>query len=131
MKYLTYSELNKKQLEISHFVKTLKKLKSLKSFKLVSSEFVVLAFVNDSPLRVIDDDNATIDIDDIKNIFDVQRFTENDANDVIREMNLLNKEFNNYSFNYRKVRLKEFKEIMIKLEEIKLKRIIKLKALLK
>lgn len=131
MKYLTYSELNKKQVEISHFVKTLKKLKSLKSFKLVSSEFVVLAFVNDSPLRVIDDDNVTIDIDDIKNIFDVQRFTENDANDVIREMNLLNKEFNNYSFNYRKARLKEFKEIMIKLEEIKLKRIIKLKALLK
>lgn len=131
MKYLTYSELNKKQLEISHFVKTLKKLKTLKSFKLISNEYVVVAFNNDSPLRVIRDFNETIDIDDVTDIFDVQRLHENEANGVIQEMNTLNKEFNNYSFNYRKMNVQQFREIMVKLQEIKLKRIVKLKSLLK
>lgn len=131
MKNLTYSELNKRQLEISHFVKTLKKLKTLKSFKLISNEYVVVAFNNDSPLRVIRDFNETIDIDDVTDIFDVQRLHENEANGVIQEMNTLNKEFNNYSFNYRKMNVQQFREIMIKLQEIKLKRIVKLKSLLK
>ena len=131
MKDLTYSELNKRQLEISHFVKTLKKLKTLKSFKLISNEYVVVAFNNDSPLRVIRDFNETIDIDDVTDIFDVQRLHENEANGVIQEMNTLNKEFNNYSFNYRKMNVQQFREIMIKLQEIKLKRIVKLKSLLK
>lgn len=131
MKNLTYSELNKRQLEISHFVKTLKKLKTLKSFKLISNEYVVVAFNNDSPLRVIRDFNETIDIDDVTDIFDVQRLHENEANGVIQEMNTLNKEFNNYSFNYRKMNVQQFREIMVKLQEIKLKRIVKLKSLLK
>lgn len=131
MKNLTYSELNKRQLEISHFVKTLKKLKTLKSFKLISNEYVVVAFNDDSPLRVIRDFNETIDIDDVTDIFDVQRLHENEANGVIQEMNTLNKEFNNYSFNYRKMNVQQFREIMIKLQEIKLKRIVKLKSLLK
>lgn len=131
MKNLTYSELNKRQLEISHFVKTLKKLKTLKSFKLISNEYVVVAFNNDSPLRVIHDFNETIDIDDVTDIFDVQRLHENEANGVIQEMNTLNKEFNNYSFNYRKMNVQQFREIMVKLQEIKLKRIVKLKSLLK
>lgn len=131
MKNLTYSELNKRQLEISHFVKTLKKLKTLKSFKLISNEYVVVAFNDDSPLRVIRDFNETIDIDDVTDIFDVQRLHENEANSVIQEMNNLNKEFNNYSFNYRKMNVQQFREIMVKLQEIKLKRIVKLKSLLK
>lgn len=131
MKNLTYSELNKRQLEISHFVKTLKKLKTLKSFKLISNEYVVVAFNKDSPLRVIRDFNETIDIDDVTDIFDVQRLHENEANGVIQEMNTLNKEFNNYSFNYRKMNVQQFREIMVKLQEIKLKRIVKLKSLLK
>ena len=131
MKNLTYSELNKRQLEISHFVKTLKKLKTLKSFKLISKEYVVLAFNNDTPLRAIDDFNSTIDIDDVTNIFNVQRFNANDAIDTIRVMDLLNKEFNNYSFNYRKIEVNDFREILIKIKELQLKRIIKLKALLK
>lgn len=118
MKNLTYSELNKRQLEISHFVKTLKKLKTLKSFKLISNEYVVVAFNNDSPLRVIRDFNETIDIDDVTDIFDVQRLHENEANGVIQEMNTLNKEFNNYSFNYRKMNVQQFREIMVKLQEI-------------
>lgn len=131
---LTYTDLNKQQLWVSHFVKKLKALKSLKSFKQLTKHqelYVVLAFCNDTPLRAIIDGNETIDLFDVKDIFYVDQYNSNDANNIIREMDLLNKEFSNYSFNYRKVTLNDFREILISIQEIKLKSIIKMKASLK
>ena len=131
MKDLTYTDLNKQQLWVSHFVKKLKALKSLKSFKTIKDNYIVLAFSNDTPLRVIIDDTETIDLYDVKDIFYPSQYNLNDADNVIREMNLLNKAFNNYSFNYRKVSVGDFREILISIQEIKLKSIIKMKASLK
>ena len=129
---LTYIDLNKQQLWVSHFVKKLKALKSLKSFKQLTKYqelYVVLAFCNDTPLRVIINKNETIDLYDVKDIFYVDQYNFNDAENVIKEMDLLNKEFNNYSFNYRKVTLNDFREILIKIQEVKLKSFLKLKKL--
>ena len=129
---IDYTDLNKQQLWVSHFVKKLKALKSLKSFKQLTKYqelYVVLAFCNDTPLRVIINKNETIDLYDVKDIFYVDQYNFNDAENVIKEMDLLNKEFNNYSFNYRKVTLNDFREILIKIQEVKLKSFLKLKKL--
>ena len=129
---LTYTDLNKQQLWVSHFVKKLKALKSLKSFKQLTKYqelYVVLAFCNDTPLRVIINENETIDLYDVKDIFYVDQFNSNDADNVIKDMELLNKEFGNYSFNYRKVTLNDFREILIKVQEVKLKSFLKLKKI--
>ena len=129
---LTYADLNKQQLWVSHFVKKLKALKSLKSFKQLTKHqelYVVLAFCNDTPLRAIIDYTETIDLYDVKDFFYVDQYNSNDADNSIREMNLLNKEFDNYSFNYRKVTLNDFREILIKTQEVKLKSFLKLKKI--
>ena len=134
MKDLTYTDLNKQQLCVSHFVKKLKALKSLKSFKQLTKYqelYVVLAYSDNTPLRVIIDNNETIDLYNVEDFFHVDQYNSNDADNIIKEMNLLNKEFRNYSFNYRKVTLNDFREILISIQEIKLKSIIKTKASLK
>lgn len=134
MKDLTYTDLNKQQLCVSHFVKKLKALKSLKSFKQLTKYqelYVVLSYSDNTPLRAIIDNNETIDLYNVEDFFHVDQYNSNDADNIIKEMNLLNKEFRNYSFNYRKVTLNDFREILISIQEIKLKSIIKTKASLK
>lgn len=114
---MTRSKINENILKSVMFIKELKKLKRLKSFKMISDSFIVIAFVNDTPLRVVvDDATETMDIHDIENIFDVQQFNEIAALEVIKEMECIDS-----TFNFRAITVRDFRDFLEFIQKDKLK----------
>lgn len=121
------SELNKNILNTVIFIKELKKIKSLTSFKLISNKYIVIVFVNDSPIRVVlDDSTETIDIYDVNNIYYVQHFNQSEANEVIKELEILDK---NTHYNFRVVTLSDFRDLLEFVQKDKIKYYLKLRRL--
>lgn len=119
------TEINKNILNAVMFINELKKLKRLKSFKLISDSFIVIAFVNDTPLRVvIDDATETMNIYDIENIYQVQQFNQINANVVIKEMVCIDT-----SFNFRAITVQDFRDFLEFIQKDKIKYYLKLRRL--
>lgn len=124
---MTRQELNKNILSTVLYIKELKKLKTLKSFKLKSSdEHVLLAFLDDDPVYIIDSKMVAKDIYDIKHINEIDSNSNNNINDLITEMN---KEPENHKYEFSSIQLEYIRQILLQIQENKLKTLTKYKKL--
>lgn len=124
---MTRQELNKNILNTVLYIKELKKLKTLKSFKLKSSdEHVLLAFLDDKPVYVIDNKMSARCIYNIKHINEVDSHNENNINNLIIE---LNKEPENHHYTFHSITLEYFRHLLLYIQDNKLKTLTKFKKL--
>ena len=124
---MTRQELNKNILNTVLYIKELKKLKTLKSFKLKSSdEHVLLAFLDDEPVYIIDNKMVAKNIYDIKHINEIDTNSNNNINDLITEMN---KEPENHKYEFSSIQLEYIIQLLLQIQENKLKTLIKYKKL--
>lgn len=124
---MTRQELNKNILNTVLYIKELKKLKTLKSFKLKSSdEYVLLEFLDDEPVYIIDSKMVAKDIYDIKHINEIESNSKNIINDLITEMY---KEPENHKYDFSSIQLEYIRRVLLQIQENKLKTLTKFKKL--
>jgi hypothetical protein len=121
---MTRPELNKNILNTVLYIKELKKLKS---FKLKSSdEHVLLAFLDDEPVYVIDNKMVAKNIYDVKHINEIDSNTNDNINYLIAE---INKEPENHKYDFSSIQLEYIRRLLLQIQENKLKTLTKFKKL--